>query len=87
MSFIISIILITLLSCNLLAQNEPLIQNPDGRRGLSLDGAWQIIIDPYDNGYFDYRYQPRGDGYFLNQKPRSEGDLIEYNFDLSLIHI
>jgi len=83
MSFIISIILITLLSSNLLAQNEPLIQNPDGRRGLSLDGTWQIIIDPYDNGYFDYRYQPRGDGYFLNQKPRSESDLIEYDFDRS----
>jgi len=83
MSCIISIILITLLSSNLLAQNEPLIQNPDGRRGLSLDGTWQIIIDPYDNGYFDYRYMPRGDGYFLNQKPRSESDLIEYNFDRS----
>jgi beta-glucuronidase len=83
MSFIISIILITILSGNLPAQNEPLIQNPDGRRGLSLDGAWQIIIDPYDNGYYDYRYQPRGDGYFLNQKPRSESDLVEYDFDRS----
>jgi len=83
MSFIISIILITILSSNLLSQNEPLIQNPDGRRGSSLDGAWQIIIDPYDNGYFDYRYQPRGDGYFLNRKPRSESDLIEYDFDRS----
>jgi len=83
MSFIISIILITILSSNLPAQNEPLIQNPDGRHGLSLDGAWQIIIDPYDNGYYDYRYQPRGDGYFLNQKSRSESDLIEYDFDRS----
>ena len=29
------------------------------REGLSLDGDWRIIVDPYENGYYDYRWQPR----------------------------
>ena len=24
----------------------------------SLDGKWNYIVDPYDSGYYDYRYQP-----------------------------
>jgi beta-glucuronidase len=30
-----------------------------GRKTVSLDGQWQTIIDPYETGYYDYRYQPR----------------------------
>jgi hypothetical protein len=33
--------------------------------------------------YYDYRYQPRPDGYFKNQKPATPGDLVEYDFDSS----
>jgi beta-glucuronidase len=50
---------------------------------MSLDGRWQIIIDPYETGYYDYRWQPRNDGYFKNQKPQSPSDLVEYDFDSS----
>jgi beta-glucuronidase len=63
------------------AQQTDLITNIDSRQKISLDGNWQIIIDPYESGYYDYRYQPRGDGYFLNRKPATKSDLIEYNFD------
>lgn len=62
---------------------QHLIHNVDGRAGASLNGRWQAIVDPYENGYFDYRYQPRADGFFLNQKPKSKGDLVEYDFDAS----
>lgn len=63
--------------------SQPLIGNPDGRQAISLDGEWRTIIDPYDNGYQDYRSQPNKDGYFKNAKPQSPSDLIEYDFDRS----
>ena len=65
------------------AQNESLIINVDNRNTLSLDGNWRIIIDPYENGYYEYRYKPKKDGYFLNQKPKDKSDLVEYDFDKS----
>ena len=62
----------------------PLIQNVYGRSVRSLNGAWRAIIDPYQNGYFDYRLQPQtGEGYFANRKPASKSDRVEYDFDRS----
>ncbi|HWT00313.1 MAG TPA: glycoside hydrolase family 2 TIM barrel-domain containing protein [Pyrinomonadaceae bacterium] len=65
------------------AQQAALIQNVAARKTTSLDGLWRIIIDPYENGYYDYRYEPSPNGYFKNAKPANEGDLIEYDFDTS----
>src|SRR6267378_4470804 len=65
------------------AQQPGLIANTDGRRTISLDGQWQTIIDPYEAGYYDYRYQPSANGYFKNAKHKSKSDLIEYDFDTS----
>jgi beta-glucuronidase len=62
---------------------DPLITNVDGRRTTSLDGPWRSIVDALDRGYFDYRYQPRADGYFMDRKPRDETDRVEYDFDTS----
>ena len=64
-------------------QSTPLITNVQGRNTISLNGSWQVIIDPYETGYYDYRFQPRGDGYFKNTKPKSPSDLVEYDFDSS----
>ena len=61
----------------------PLITNIDGRQRMNLGGRWQTIIDPYENGYYDYRYQPSPNGYFKNAKPKTPSDLIEYDFDTS----
>jgi beta-glucuronidase len=47
----------------------------------SLNGQWEIIVDPYDNGYFNYRLKPRNDGFFEDKKPTSPRDLIEYEFN------
>ena len=52
----------------------------DGRAGVSLDGAWHVIVDPYDNGSLDYRSQPRPHGYFDDARPRDKSDLVEYDF-------
>ena len=57
-----------------------LIQNVLGRQTRSLAGNWQTIVDPYENGYYDYRYQPLSDGYFANRKPASKSDRVEYDF-------
>ncbi|HWF87933.1 MAG TPA: hypothetical protein VN659_03835, partial [Pyrinomonadaceae bacterium] len=65
------------------AQQIGLIANTEGRKTVSLNGAWQTIIDPYESGYYNYRYQPSDNGYFKNAKPKSKSDLIEYDFDSS----
>ena len=65
------------------AQQVGLIANTDGRKTISLDGQWQAIVDPYESGFYDYRYQPSDNGYFKNEKPKSKSDLIEYDFDKS----
>ena len=67
------------------AEKPPtLLVDVDHRTTISLDGDWHAIVDPYDNGYYDFRMQPRKDGYFLNQK-RGRGDkrLVEYDFEAS----
>lgn len=69
------------------------LAHPAAREALSLNGRWNIIVDPYDNGYFNYRLEPfdasvgpnglaRG-GYFLDKKPATPAELIEYDFDRS----
>lgn len=65
------------------AQQAALITNTENRKTISLDGQWQTIVDPYESGYYNYRYQPSDSGYFKNAKPKSKSDLIEYDFDKS----
>jgi beta-glucuronidase len=57
-----------------------LIQNPAGRTSVSLDGPWRVIPDPYETGYYNHRYEPKDDGYFLARKHTDPGELIEYDF-------
>ena len=65
------------------AQQIDLINNTDNRKTISLDGQWRVIIDPYETGYYDYRYQPSANGFFKDAKPKTKSDLVEYNFDTS----
>jgi beta-glucuronidase len=59
-----------------------MIHNACARKTTSLNGRWRIIIDSYENGYYDYRYQPQtAEGYFANRKPASKSDRVEYDFD------
>lgn len=79
------ILLVALLVCVpcVRAQQTGLITNTEGRKTISLDGQWQMIVDPYESGYYNYRYQPIDNGYFKNAKPKSKTELIEYDFDKS----
>ncbi len=64
------------------AQVAPLIANIGGRTVTSLDGQWQVIVDPYDVGSLDYRAQPlkNNSAFFKNYKPQSKSELVEYDF-------
>jgi beta-glucuronidase len=53
------------------------------RETISLNGKWHIIIDPYEAGFFDYRYEESSNGFFKNAKPKDKSGLVEYNFDTS----
>lgn len=65
------------------AQGYDLITNVDHRKTTSLNGQWKIIVDPYENGFYNYRYQESSDGFFKNAKPDDKSDLVEYSFDSS----
>ncbi|HET8783565.1 MAG TPA: glycoside hydrolase family 2 TIM barrel-domain containing protein [Pyrinomonadaceae bacterium] len=81
-TLLLLVALLVLAPCIYAQQLGP-IQNTDGRNTISLDGQWQTIVDPYESGFYDYRYQPSANGYFRNAKPKTKSDLIEYDFDKS----
>ncbi len=66
--------------CFLNAYADIAIQNPDSRNGILLDGRWDTIIDPYENGFYNHRYEESEKGYFKNAKPANSSDLVEYDF-------
>lgn len=68
---------------------QTFIQNIGSRSVLSLNGRWNYIIDPYENGYYDYRREAfdqsksgKG-GYYDDKKQDDKSELIEYDFDHS----
>jgi beta-glucuronidase len=67
------------------AQVAPLLANISARSTTSLDGQWQVIVDPYDVGFVDYRAQPlkSNSAFYKNHKPQSNSELVEYDFDTS----
>lgn len=67
------------------AQVAPLLANISERSTTSLDGQWQVIVDPYDVGFVDYRAQPlkSNSAFYKNHKPQSNSELVEYDFDTS----
>jgi beta-glucuronidase len=65
------------------AETLPVIQNVNAYESLSLNGAWNYIVDVQEEGYYDYRMNPTPWGFFRNAKPQKPEDLIEYDFDKS----
>ena len=62
----------------------PQIVNVAGRETVSLDGLWKTIVDPYENGYYDYRRKPLKDNmsYFADDDfDKDRTKLFEYNFN------
>ncbi|MES1196051.1 MAG: glycoside hydrolase family 2 TIM barrel-domain containing protein [Steroidobacter sp.] len=79
----IFLLIATIIITMKMAAADTAIQNPSARASISLDGKWDVIVDPYENGYYNHRYEESDSGYFRNAKPNSPGDLVEYNFATS----
>ena len=80
---LLAIVFLMVFSFQLKAQNTApieLIQNPDARTNISLDGNWHYLLDQYQTGYLDYRLQPTNEGFAKNEKVKNETDRIEYDF-------
>lgn len=62
----------------------PQIINVENRETISLDGLWKSIVDPYENGYYNYRRKPMPDrnSYFADRDFNEDRTkLFEYNFN------
>jgi len=62
------------------AQTMPQITNVEGHKTISLDGVWKTIVDPFENGYYDYRRLPLKTGYGADKDVVDKSILQEYNF-------
>lgn len=74
------ILLLTGISMTVSGQLYPQLINVAGRNTTSLDGLWKTIVDPYENGYYDYRRKPLANGYGSDQDIVDKSILQEYNF-------
>lgn len=62
----------------------PQIINIAARKTVPLDGIWKTIVDPYENGYYNYRLKPLPDSesYFADRDFDSDRTVLyEYNFN------
>lgn len=56
----ISVLLIPFfLQSNPVHAQENLITNTGNRESLSLNGKWHYLVDPYENGFYNYRWKER----------------------------
>jgi beta-glucuronidase len=85
--FLLSLTAVLALATN--ARGDVVLGDVFARQVTSLNGKWNIIVDPYDTGYFDYRRQPYdaspniSGGYALDHHAKDKTELVEYNFDTS----
>ncbi|MGI4749263.1 MAG: glycoside hydrolase family 2 protein [Janthinobacterium lividum] len=72
-----------LLSCAAIAQSN-LITNIPNRKSVSLSGKWQYIVDPYETGFYDYRYKElnenSGNAYWNTDVPADKTELNEHAY-------
>ncbi|EDY82006.1 Glycosyl hydrolases family 2, immunoglobulin-like beta-sandwich domain [Verrucomicrobiia bacterium DG1235] len=65
------------------------VANVYDRVAQTLNGKWHVIVDPYENGYYNYRYEPfdksvpATGGYFLDRTQKDRSELLEYDFEKS----
>ena len=81
MSKICYLLIIFHIIIKIYSQEIPLIGNIYNRKKISLNGKWKYIIDVQEEGYYGYRMELRGRGFFMNEKPKYPDDHVEYSFD------
>jgi beta-glucuronidase len=62
----------------------PLIANISSRKTISLNGKWQYIIDPYETGFYDYRWMEKREkereAYWNSDVPDNKTDRKEHGY-------
>lgn len=83
MSKIPAFFLLLLLTVSASSQ-ENLIMNVDSRTTVPLNGTWSYIIDPYENGFYDYRYKERRENdpeaYWNRPVTKNRWDRVEHEY-------
>ena len=71
------------LSCRSYAQE--LMTDVYARKTFSLNGKWQYIIDPYETGFYDYRFKEKSErdpgAYWNSDVPKNRSDMVEFGYD------
>src|SRR5579864_5624546 len=66
------------------AQNN-LITDINARKSISLNGTWQYLVDPYETGFYDYRYkelkESNPDAYWNSDAPLNKTDKKEHGYN------
>lgn len=80
----ISLIVIILVTANMSFAQEALIMNPRVRKTIDLNGRWQYIVDPYETGFYNYRWEEREESdreaYWNSDKPDNKTDRKEFGY-------
>lgn len=70
---------------------QDLLINTSNRNTTTLNGTWNYIVDPYETGYYNYRYEPydqqpqnNNSAFYNNYHTADKLELVEYDFDKSL---
>ncbi|MBC7888229.1 MAG: beta galactosidase jelly roll domain-containing protein [Ferruginibacter sp.] len=62
----------------------PLITNVPNRTTISLNGKWQYIVDPYETGFYNYRWKERNENdreaYWNSEVPENKTDRKEHGY-------
>jgi len=80
------IILFALIVSALLGNaQDNLVTNIGARKSVSLNGSWQYIVDPYETGFYDYRYkelnEKNGDAYWNTDVPANKTEKKEHGYN------
>lgn len=67
----------------IMAQEVPLVVNVFARNNINLNGKWNYVVDPLENGYYDYRLTPLKTNGFFENKTFKTSELQEYNLNTS----
>lgn len=63
---------------------DSLITNIQSRKSIDLNGKWQYIVDPYETGFYDYRYkelnEKNGDAYWNSGVPANKTEKKEHGY-------
>lgn len=77
------ILMLIFVSLNYQSKGQSFSQNTYSRNTISLDGLWDAIVDPMENGYLGGNLQPRGKGYYTNEPVTEPYQMKPYNFEAS----